>query len=137
MPQFATPQDTEDAFYDAIDENDLSAMLAVWENSDDVVCLLPMQPLVKGRTRLQEAWGPLLQGDFDLDIEVHHIHWIESDEFAVHYLQEKANIAGQQQKQPPVYAANMYRKGTDGWRMILHQNSPAPPPGMMPGMPQM
>jgi uncharacterized protein (TIGR02246 family) len=138
MPLFATPQDAEDAFYDAIDENDLAAMLAVWEDSDDVVCLLPMQPLVLGRAGLRNAWGPLLQGDFKVDIEVHHVHWIESADLAVHYLQEKANIAGQQQQQPPVYATNMYRKGADGWRMILHQNSPTPlPPGMMRNMSQM
>lgn len=136
MPQeFDTPQDAEDAFYDAIDENSLPAMLAVWEDSDDVVCLLPMQPLVRGRAKLRDAWGALLQGDLDLDIEVHHVHWIESGDLAVHYLQEKAKLAGQPQQQPLIYATNMYRRGADGWRMILHQNSPAaPPPSMMPGM---
>jgi uncharacterized protein (TIGR02246 family) len=130
---FVTPQDVEDAFYDAIDERDLKAMLEVWEDSEEVACLLPMQPLARGRGALRNAWEPLLRGDFSVELEVLHIHWLELGDLAIHYVQEKAKVAGQNQPQPPVYATNLYRKGTDGWRMILHQNSPAPPPpGMMP-----
>lgn len=134
--EFATPQDAEDAYYDAIEDGDLSAMLAVWETSDDVVCLLPMQPLVQGHGKIREAWGPLLQSDVKVDIEVLHFHWIEAGDLAIHYLREKVNIPDQPQQQPPIYATNIYRKDGSGWHMILHQNSPAaPPPGMMPGMP--
>ena len=97
MPQeFATPQDAEDAYYDAIEDGDLSAMLAVWETSDDVVCLLPMQPLVQGHGKIREAWGPLLQSDVKVDIEVLHFHWIEAGDLAIHYLREKVNIPDQQ-----------------------------------------
>ncbi len=136
LQEFATPQDAEDAYYDAIEDGDLSAMLAVWETSDDVVCLLPMQPLVQGHGKIREAWGPLLQSDVKVDIEVLHFHWIEAGDLAIHYLREKVNIPDQPQQQPPIYATNIYRKDGSGWHMILHQNSPAaPPPGMMPGMP--
>lgn len=134
MPaNFDTPQDAEDAFYDAIDEQDLEAMMAVWDNSEQVACLLPMQPLVRGKVPVKEAWKPLLSGEFQVDIEVLHIQWVEWGDLAIHYLQEKAKIPGQTQAQPPVYATNIYRKSDSGWRMVLHQNSPAPlPPGMMP-----
>jgi ketosteroid isomerase-like protein len=134
MPDtFATPQEAEDAFYDAIDERDLNAMLAVWEASDEVACLLPMQSLARGAAALREAWEPVLRGDFAIEIEVLHLAWLECGELAIHYLQEKARVAGQPQPQPPVYATNIYRRGAGGWRMILHQNSPAPPPpGMLP-----
>jgi len=132
---FATPQDAEDAFYDAIDERDLDAMMAVWENSDDIACLLPMQPLTQGRDHMRGVWQPILGGDFNLDIEVRHLHWVEFGELAIHYVEEIAKVSGQSQPQPPVYATNIYRKSDNGWFLILHQNSPAPPPpGMMPGM---
>jgi ketosteroid isomerase-like protein len=136
MPHlFATPQDAEDAFYDAIDEQDLNAMMEVWENSDEVVCLLPMQSLVQGAAQVRGAWQPLLNGEIKVDIEVHHIHWLESGDIAIHYLQEKVKIEGQPQQQAPLYASNVYRKSGNGWTMILHQNSPTPPPpGMIPGM---
>jgi len=127
--RFATPQDAEDALYDAIEARDLSALLAVWEASEEVACLLPMQPLVQGHSALSGAWEPLFTADLGVDIEVLHIRWLELGDVAIHYLQERATVAGQ--PQPPVYATNLYRRGDEGWHLILHQNSPTPPP---PGM---
>jgi ketosteroid isomerase-like protein len=136
MPEpLTTPQDAEDAFYDAIEDKDLALMLWVWEDSEDVACLLPMQPLVRGRAQLEQVWRPLLQGQFHLDIEVHHIHWLEFGDVAIHYLQERVKPQGQDPAPAPVFATNVYRNGGTGWHLILHQNSPTPPPPeMMDGL---
>jgi ketosteroid isomerase-like protein len=134
MPEsYASPQDAEDAFYDAIDERDAERLRGVWEDSPDIACLLPMQPLLHGE-QVHEAWTPLFRGDFHLDIEVGHIRWLETGDLAIHYLEERVGVPGRP-AQPPVLATNIYRRGADGWRMILHQNSPAPSPGPVPGMP--
>lgn len=134
MPEtYANPQDAEDAFYDAIDERDSKRLREVWEDSPDIACLLPMQPLLHGKQVL-EAWTPLFGGDFHLDIQVRHVRWLETGDLAIHYLEEQIAVPGRP-PQPPVLATNIYRRGADGWRMILHQNSPSPPPpGPAPGM---
>ncbi|HIP53501.1 MAG TPA: ketosteroid isomerase [Chromatiales bacterium] len=130
-----TPQDAEDAFYDALEENDLERLMSVWEDSDDIACLLPMQPLQQGREPVRHAWKPLLKADTPIEVQIKHLHWIQNDTLAMHLVEEQISVQGQPQKQPPVYAVNAYRKGPDGWRMVLHQNSPfPPPPGMMPPM---
>jgi ketosteroid isomerase-like protein len=109
----------------------------VWEDSPDIACLLPMQPLVHG-AEIHNAWPPLFEGDMRLDIQVRHIRWLELGEVAIHYVEELVSFPGRP-PQPPLFATNVYRKGADGWRMLLHQNSPAPPPpgsappGMGPG----
>jgi hypothetical protein len=41
---YTTPQEAEDAFYDALEEGDFERLLAVWADSDDIVCLLPVYP---------------------------------------------------------------------------------------------
>lgn len=135
MPaHFATPQEAEDAFYDAIDERDAERLRGVWEDSADIACLLPMQPLRRGN-QVHEAWTPLFGGDFHLDIQVRHLHWVEMADLAIHYVEEAVSVPGRP-PQPPVLATNIYRRGPDGWRLLLHQNSPAPPPpGPLPGMP--
>ena len=46
--RFDTPQDTEDAYYDALEAGNLEDLLGCWEASDDVACLLPMQNLARG-----------------------------------------------------------------------------------------
>jgi len=127
MPQhYATAQEAEDAFYDAIDDRDAKRLRDVWEDSADIACLLPMQPLRLGHD-VHGVWAPLFEADMRLDIQVRHIRWIELSEVAVHYVQELVTLPGRP-PQPPVFATNIYRKGPEGWRMILHQNSPSPPP---------
>jgi ketosteroid isomerase-like protein len=137
MPtDFETPQDAEDAFYDAIEERDAARLRAVWEDSPEVACLLPMQPLLHGE-QVHEALAPVINGEIALDIKVRHIRWVEAGDIAIHYVDEQVVVPGRQ-PQPPVYATNVYRRGESGWHMILHQNSPTPPPpgmGMPPGMP--
>jgi ketosteroid isomerase-like protein len=133
---FATPQDAEDAFYDAIDDRDAERLRAVWEDSDDIACLLPMQPMLHGAD-VHEAFRPLTDGEVQLDIQVRHLRWLETGNLAIHFMEERVSVPGNP-PQAPVYAVNIYRRGDSGWRLLVHQNSPTPPPPgsmMPPGMP--
>ncbi len=134
-PSFTTPQSAEDAYYDAIDEQDIEALMAVWEESDQVLCLLPMMPARRGKAAIREVWSNLLQPETPLDIEVIHLSWIETAEIAVHLVEERVKVPQRPETQK-IYASNIYRKDDTGWRLLMHQNSPTPPP---PGlqMPEM
>jgi ketosteroid isomerase-like protein len=124
---YPSPQDAEDAYYDAIEAQDLEGMMQVWEDSEEILCLLPMQPTQRGPASVRRAWEPLLNGQISLDIEVKHLAWIESGPLAIHLVEEHVQAAGQAEKQT-VYACNIYRQGDSGWRILMHQNSPTPPP---------
>ncbi len=132
---YPSPQDAEDAYYDAIDERDLEAMMSVWEESGEILCLLPMLPAQQGHDAIRQCWQPFLQGEMQLDIEIKHLSWIETGEIAIHLVEEHVKVPGQTEPQS-VYASNVFRKGNTGWRLLMHQNSPTPPP---PGlqMPEM
>lgn len=130
--EFATAQDAEDAFYDAIDERDGERLRAVWEDSADIACLLPMQPMLHGAD-VHEAFKPLVSGEVKLDIQVRHLRWLEAGDLAIHFVEERVTLPGAP-SQPAVYGVNIYRKGSSGWHLLIHQNSPTPPPpGMPPG----
>jgi len=133
--ELATPQDAEDAFYDAIEEGDAEALRRVWEDSDAIACLFPMQPLLQGN-EVHAAFRSLAGGGKRFDIQVRHLRWLEPAELggglAIHLVEERVAIPAQP-PQPPIYAINIYRKGEDGWRLLIHQNSPTPPPGVMAG----
>ncbi len=126
--QFATPQDVEDAYYDALETGDAQAMASIWDASEDAVCLLPMTPLVTG-ARIQRLWQAIFEQGGTFDIQVRHLIWIEGEEVAIHLVEEHS---GQDQHEgqalAPIYATNVFRRGPDGWRLLLHQNSPTPPP---------
>lgn len=128
----ATPQDAEDAYYDALEAGDLDAVMAVWENSDDIACLLPMQTLARGRDAVRKLFEPLLGGGHGVMLAVTHLQWIETPDLAVHLLEETATPPPGRPVMP-IYATNVYRRGADGWYLLSHQNAPAAPPaGMKP-----
>lgn len=131
---FTTPQAAEDAYYDAIDEQNIEDLMGVWEESDEVLCLLPMLPAQRGKGAIRKAWSRLLDPNAPLEIEVIHLSWIETTEIAIHLLEERVAAPSQTESQS-VYACNIYRRGADGWHLLMHQNSPTPPaPGLQ--MPQ-
>ncbi len=129
---FATPQDAEDAYYDALDSGDAEAMTRVWEASEQIACLLPMTPPAVGGT-VHRLWQTILVPGTHFDLEVRHLAWIEYGDLAIHLVEERPPGRGGQVP-PPIYGTNVFRRGPDGWRLVLHQNSPMPPPP--PGMPE-
>ena len=133
-PTFTTPQDAEDAFYDALEEGDLARLLAVWDDSDDNCCLLPMQPLAQGLAAVTEAFSQLLSRGHGIELSVTHLQWIETHDVAIHLVKETPQHGAAGGPPPvPVYASNSYRKNDGGWHLIVHQNTPTPPPpGMLP-----
>ena len=101
--------------------------MSVWEDSDEAACLLPMHPLYRGKAAIEKAWSQLLHPEMRVDVSVKHLQWIESSELAIHLVEETVTLPNGQ-KQPPIYATNVYRKGSDGWHMLVHLNAPTPPP---------
>ncbi len=122
---FKDPQSAEDQYYDAFDEHDLDKIMQVWANTDEVVCLLPMLPAIKGRASIRKAFEPLLRAGSQFEIQITHLHWIETETIAIHLVQETIKSAGAPDQ--GVYATNVYQKNADGnWFMTLHQTSPVP-----------
>lgn len=124
---FTTPQDVEDAYYDAIDESDMETMQAVWEESDEVFCLLPMLPAHRGRQAVLNAWEAILRSGRPPQLQIGHLLWIEQGDLAIHLVEERFSVADQPLPQA-IYATNIYRRAGAGWRLLAHQNSPTPPP---------
>lgn len=129
---YATPQDAEDAYYDAIEAGDAAAMMAVWEASEEIFCLLPMTPPTSGAA-VARLWQSILRPGAGFAIEVRHLRWIESGDLAIHLIEERTASQPDGQTPPAIHATNLFRRGPDGWRLLLHQNSPLPPTA--PGMP--
>ncbi len=126
--QFETPQDTEDAFYDAFEAHDMDAMTAVWDATDDIACVQPMGPVLQGRSAVLDSWQSIFRHPQAPEVEIHHRQWIESADLAVHIVEEKVSMPGGPPDQPALIASNVYRRTQSGWRLVMHQVSPPPPP---------
>ena len=85
---YDTPQEAEDAFYDALDEGDLNRMLSVWAEADDICCLLPMHPMIQGREAVTGVFTHLFSEGHGVSLSIAHLGWIETDDIAIHQVEE-------------------------------------------------
>lgn len=128
-PVYHTPQDAEDAFYDALEDGDLERLLTVWADSDDICCLLPMYPMIIGRDGVADVFTHLFSQGHGVALSIAHLHWIETDDLAIHQIEETIQDPPPGGPPPvPFYGTNIFRKFDTGWRMVIHQNAPTPAP---------
>jgi ketosteroid isomerase-like protein len=126
-PIFTSPQEVETAFYEALERGDLDAMMAVWSEDDEVVCVHPGGPRIVGYASVREAWGHVFAGGSRLKVQLLALSTVHGPFSAVHSLIEQIGVVGQKQLAAPVVATNVYVRGALGWRMIVHHTSPVPP----------
>jgi ketosteroid isomerase-like protein len=123
---FATPEEAESAFYEAMRQGDVALMMRVWGDDEDVACVHPGGLRTLGPRAVQEAWehifanGPVAA----FPAQVHAVAGVMN---AVHILIEQIAVDTPQGKVTlNFFTTNVYQKGPDGWRVIVHHASPAP-----------
>ena len=124
---FPTPQDAENAFYEALEHADLEAMMAVWAEDEEIVCVHPAGPRLAGHEQVRESWKRIFSGGGSVRLQVTHQVAMQAMMVAVHSVHENPP-ATSTAKRPgaAVAATNVYLRTAAGWRMILHHASHAP-----------
>lgn len=123
---FPTPQDAENAFYDALERADLDAMMAVWAEDEEIVCVHPTGPRLAGHEQVRESWRQIFSGGGGVRIHVTQLVATQAMMVAVHSLHENAPAPEGQRTGASVVATNVYLRTAAGWRMIVHHASHAP-----------
>lgn len=123
---FPTAQDAENAFYEALERADLEAMMAVWSEDEEIVCVHPNGQRLAGQEQVREAWRQMFAGGPGMRVQTGQQVAVTGMMVAVHSVHESITIAGEQRPRPPMVATNVYLRTPAGWRMIVHHASPAP-----------
>ena len=123
---FPTAQDAENAFYEALERSDLEAMMAVWSEDEEIVCVHPAGQRLTGQEQVREAWRQMFAGGPGLRVQITQQVAATGIMVAVHSVHENITVAGEKRPRPPVVATNVYLRTAAGWRMIVHHASPAP-----------
>ena len=124
---FTTPQDAEAAFYEAFEKADLDAMMAVWADDDDIACVHPGGARISGVAQVRESWRQIFAGGQALRFRLRQQQSLNGMTFAVHSIYEQISIAGEAGARNPVITTNIYMRTENGWRMVVHHASAAPP----------
>ena len=136
---FPTAQDAENAFYEALERCDLEAMMAVWAEDEDIVCVHPAGPRLTGHDQIRESWARVFSAGPRARVHITSQVAISGMMLAVHSVHENFTLEGERQADArplPVVATNVYLRTAAGWRMIVHHASPAPAEKEQPAAPE-
>jgi len=123
---FPTAQDAQNAFYEALERSDLEAMMAVWSEDEDIVCVHPAGQRLAGQAQVREAWRQMFAGGPGMRVRITQQVVIAGMMLEVHSVHENITVAGEKRPRPPMVATNVYLRTAAGWRMIVHHASPTP-----------
>ena len=113
-----------ESFYSAFESLDIKKMESAWARDADVQCGHPGWRILRGWNPVMESWRRIFENTpiirfmlTDLLIEVRgELAWVTLYENLNSSL-EGQNVAA------TILTTNIFRKGSDGWRMIHHHGS--------------
>ena len=122
--KFEAATAAEAEFYRAFRERDIPAMLALWDDAEDILCAHPMSPPLTGVAAVHESWTQLLSAGDTMQFTPRVIQIYVGDNLVMHHLWEQIRFGPDLSQSSLILATNAYRQSDSGWRMILHHGSP-------------
>ena len=123
---FPTPEDAENAFYDAFERANIASMMTVWAEADDIVCIHPQGPRVTGFEAVRESWLQIFAGGAQLRVRTTEARRFTGQTHAVHSVIELVAAPGAESPVTSIFATNVYELTEAGWRMVVHHACSAP-----------
>ncbi|SPE25890.1 conserved hypothetical protein [Burkholderiales bacterium] len=123
---FASAEECEQAFYEALENADIEAMAELWLQDDEVCCTHPGAARLVGYQAVRASWASLLEAG-PLPVRPLARHSFESATLTVtNLIEEIAVRQGSVRKLMHVLASNAYVKTPAGWKMVMHVGAAAP-----------
>ncbi len=120
-----TAEDIEAAFYDAIGRADLDALMALWAEDEDILCIHPGAARLVGHAAIRASWEAIFERG---GVTIHPRQLLVTQNLmtAIHNIVEEVNQADNEHQELHILATNIYLKTPQGWRIAVHHASVAP-----------
>ncbi|MFC6282784.1 MULTISPECIES: YybH family protein [Polaromonas] len=119
--------DTEAAFYEALQSGDIEKLMACWADEDDIVCVHPGGARLIGAGVIRAAFEAMFANG-SIQARAEKVRTVESMGASVHSVLERIDVLTEEgPRHAYVIATNVYQKTAQGWRMIAHHASPGTP----------
>jgi ketosteroid isomerase-like protein len=120
-----TVEETEAAFYDAISRADVEAVMALWADDDEIVCIHPGSPRLVGHASIRASWESIFEQG-GVHIRPVQLHVTQNMMMSVHNIIEEVHRTTTRQQDIHILATNVYMKTPMGWRIVTHHASVVP-----------
>lgn len=122
---FATAEAAEEAFYDAMQRGDLAAMMGLWSDDDETVCVHPGGARLTGLRAIRESFEQIFATG-GMDIRPSQVRVVGGAGIEVRTLVERILVVeGGETRVIECAATNVFVKSALGWRILLHHGGPA------------
>lgn len=117
--------ETEAAFYEALQSGDLDRVMACWADDADIVCIHPGGARLVGGEAIRAAFASILaQGHWQ--IRPGRVLRLAGSDSAVHSVREEVQLTlPDGVHHAAVVATNVYQRTAHGWRLVAHHASAA------------
>ena len=126
-----SPDDTEAAFYEALQRGDIDKLMACWADEDNIVCVHPGGARLLGAGAIRAAFDMMFTNG-SIQAKAEKVHRVESLGASVHSVLERIEVLTDEgPRHAYVIATNVYQKTPQGWRIVAHHASPGTPREML------
>ena len=114
----------ESRFYEALQQGDLAALMALWADDEEIVCVHPGGERVIGMAAIRASFEAIFANG-PIPVQPEQVHRIDALSTAVRHLVERVEVQTQDGARSAwVVATNVYVKTSFGWRLVAHHASP-------------
>ncbi len=120
---YTSPEDAEDAFYEAIERGDIDALMGLWADDDDIVCIHPTGQRLSGHRAIRESWSSIFTNNTRFKVRFERRTCWKGVIIAVHSVIEHLYVGGESTPHGPMLSTNVFQRGATGWRLLAHHTS--------------
>ncbi len=126
-PPAASPDETEQQFYEALQRGDIDRLMAVWSDDEEISCVHPGGPRVIGARAIRAAFESIFANGA-IHARPEQVRRLQTHSCSVHSVLEHIQLMTAEGPQSAwVVATNVYVKTPQGWRLVSHHASPGSP----------
>nr|WP_296748227.1 nuclear transport factor 2 family protein [Thioalkalivibrio sp.] len=119
-----SPDQALAAYYAAFRAADIEAMMAVWAERPDIVCLHPgSQRAHRGVAEVMESWLLVFSRELNIRIEPKLVGRYDTGDLACLLTEELVTRPGDLTPTGSIFVSQAYRKLEHGWRLVQHHAS--------------
>ena len=120
---YTSAEEAEDAFYEAIGRGDIDAIMQVWSDEEEIVCIHPTGQRLTGSTAIRESWQTIFSTNANLTVHAQRAICWQSAVIAVHSVTEVLFVCDDPTPHGPVLSTNVFQRSANGWRLISRHTS--------------
>jgi ketosteroid isomerase-like protein len=116
--------ETEAAFYEALQKGDLEKLMACWSDDDEIVCVHPGGARLVGAAVIRSVFDAMFANG-TIQAQPLKVRRVRSLGASVHSVLERIGMLTEDgPRHAYVVATNVYHLTPQGWRMVAHHASP-------------